>query len=87
MHMNKLSGTPVGADLSCTPPIYRAHRRFIGPRWMFPISQLKSSSALSHPPPIMEFNKIITASVGADLSCTPPIYRPSLDVLKSLLIC
>ena len=28
---------------------------------------------------MMHINKLIGASVGADLSRTPPIYRPSLD--------
>jgi len=33
--------------------------------------------------PILEINKFIRTSVGADLSRPPPIYRPSADVLPS----
>jgi hypothetical protein len=32
---------------------------------------------------IMAFNKLIRLTVGADLSRTPPIYRPSVDFLRS----
>ena len=35
----------------------------------------------------MEFNKIYWTPVGADLSCTPPIYRPSVGVPLSGLYC
>ncbi len=31
----------------------------------------------------MQINKLIQPSVGADLSRTPPIYRPSVDVTVS----
>jgi len=31
----------------------------------------------------MTINEIIWTSVGADLSCTSPIYRPSLEVTLS----
>jgi hypothetical protein len=36
---------------------------------------------------VMQVNKIIRLSVGADLSRTPPIYRPSVDVPVSELFC
>src|SRR5947208_7595595 len=36
---------------------------------------------------IMQMNTIIQPPVGADLSCTPPIYRPSVDVPLSVLFC
>ncbi len=42
---------------------------------------------LSRPPPIMAFNKITWTSVGADLSRPPPIYRPSVAVPISRIIC
>jgi hypothetical protein len=35
----------------------------------------------------MHFDKITRPSVGADLSRTPPIYRPSVDVPISRLFC
>src|SRR6266516_698864 len=35
----------------------------------------------------MQMNKIIRPPVGADLSCTPPIDRPWLDVPLSQLFC
>src|SRR5437667_1409726 len=35
----------------------------------------------------MVMNKISGTSVGADLSCPPPIYRPSVDVSISGLFC
>jgi hypothetical protein len=37
--------------------------------------------------PIMAFNKINRKIVGADLSCTPPIYRPSVDFKIFPLFC
>src|SRR6266700_1530846 len=37
----------------------------------------------SCPPPIMAFNKINRTFVGADLSRTPPIYRPSTSHLSA----
>ena len=36
---------------------------------------------------MMHMNKLFRPSVGADLSCTPPIYRPSVDVSISCFIC
>jgi len=35
----------------------------------------------------MLINKIDQTPVGADLSCTSPIYRPSVDITISKLIC
>jgi len=35
----------------------------------------------------MHLNNIFRPSVGADLSCTPPIYRPSVGVPLSGLYC
>jgi hypothetical protein len=32
---------------------------------------------------MMHIDKLIQPSVGADLSRTPPIYRPSVDVMMS----
>ncbi len=29
---------------------------------------------------MMQMNKIIRTSVGADLSCPPPLYRPALPI-------
>jgi hypothetical protein len=36
---------------------------------------------------VMQVNKTIRLSVGAELSRTPPIYRPSVDVPVSELFC
>jgi len=35
----------------------------------------------------MQINKLTQTPVGADLSCTPPIYRPSVVFTISRLIC
>jgi hypothetical protein len=34
----------------------------------------------------MLINKITQTPVGADLSCTPPIYRPSVDSMMAAFI-
>jgi len=34
----------------------------------------------------MTINEIIWTSVGADLSCTSPIYRPSVHLIDNLII-
>jgi len=36
---------------------------------------------------MMQINKLLRPPVGADLSRTPPIYRPLLAVPLSRLIC
>ena len=35
----------------------------------------------------MQFHKLLQPPVGADLSCPPPIYRPSPGVPQSGLFC
>jgi hypothetical protein len=48
---------------------------------------ISQQSHLSRTPPIMAFNTINGISVGADVSRTLPIYRPSVGIPLSLLIC
>ncbi len=51
------------------------------------IHVLDKSALLHCRPSIMQMNKIIRSSVGADLSRPQPIYRPSVDVPISRLFC
>ncbi len=92
MEINTIIQPSVGADLSRPPPIYRpvmpddeygrikyatsiiaptvgmggehVHNRSLAP----PLTAVRSA--------IMQINKLIRPSVGADLSRPPPIYRP-----------
>jgi hypothetical protein len=76
MHINKLIGLSVGADLSRTPPIYR-------PSLPFPLShEFVNQHYRLHRQ--LFYSTTIHPSVGADLSRTPPIYRPSLPFPLSL---
>ena len=45
----------------------------------------KIGFGISHIGVLMQINKKIWPSVGADLSRTPPIYRPLVQVLTSAL--
>ncbi len=65
-----LSGEQV-TDLSCTSPQYISHKRGIAKTWRNGFQV-----------PIMHIYKFIRPAVGADLSCTSPIYRPNTHQAK-----